>query len=103
MANDLEKAVELKRLIDSAHLYLPVVGYCLSLEEEYIKAHDDVIDSDTEGDHYWPPNSKRALTSMTKKIMISLGILEVDSRSSPKQLQHSMTRVGVKLKMGPQT
>ena len=48
MANDLEKAVELKRLIDSAHLYLPVAGSCLSLEEEYIKVHDDVIDSDTE-------------------------------------------------------
>ena len=64
MVNDLEKAVELKRLIDSAHLYFPVVGYCLSLEEEYMKANDDVRDSDT--DSQWPRQFKRALTSMTK-------------------------------------
>lgn len=48
MANDLEKAVELKKLIDSAPFYLPVAGTCLSLEEEYIKVHDHVMDSDTE-------------------------------------------------------
>src|ERR1700737_732606 len=33
--HSVEKAVELKNLIDHAHLYLPPIGRCLSLEKDF--------------------------------------------------------------------
>jgi hypothetical protein len=37
----VEKAVELKKLIDHAHLYLPQIGHCRSLEKEFFFNHGD--------------------------------------------------------------
>jgi hypothetical protein len=46
------KAVELKNLIDNAHLYLPDIGRCLSLELKFRRPHirDDDEDDDDEDD-----------------------------------------------------
>ena len=67
MANDVETAVELKKLIDSAPLYLPAVGYCLSLEQEFIKAKDDTEDSDVEDSRYFPPLFKEDIDVYQKE------------------------------------
>jgi hypothetical protein len=43
----LEKAVELKKLIDTVHRYLPRMGRCVSVEEDFKESHfiDDEDDS----------------------------------------------------------
>ena len=59
--------MELKKLIDSAPLYLPAVGYCLSLEQEFIKAKDDTEDSDVEDSRYFPPLFKEDIDVYQKE------------------------------------
>lgn len=48
------KAVELKNLIDNAHLYLPKIGRCVSLEvefkREYLIPEDEMYDDDYDDD-----------------------------------------------------
>jgi hypothetical protein len=45
----VDKAMELKELIDAAHLYLPRIGQCISLAQDYMQERFG-LDYDTDSD-----------------------------------------------------
>ena len=62
------KAVELKNLIDKAHLYLPKIGRCLSLELEFKREYTDFEDEEGDDDNKYYTKKKQKIFLVIKKI-----------------------------------
>src|SRR5436190_13278673 len=62
------KAVELKNLIDKAHLYLPKIGRCLSLELEFKREYTDFEDEEGDDDNKYYTKKKQKYGETEERI-----------------------------------